>query len=32
MFTRLTKQPSILKGGDLKFYQLVGLNWMISLY
>ena len=31
-FTRLTKQPSILKGGDLKYYQLVGLNWMISLY
>ena len=31
-FTRLTKQPSILKSGDLKYYQLVGLNWMISLY
>jgi SWI/SNF-related matrix-associated actin-dependent regulator of chromatin subfamily A member 5 len=28
----LAEQPSILKGGTLKYYQLVGLNWMISLY
>lgn len=32
IFTRLTEQPTILKGGLLKYYQLVGLNWMISLY
>jgi SNF2 family DNA or RNA helicase len=32
IFTRLTEQPSILSGGVLKYYQLVGLNWMISLY
>lgn len=31
-FTRLVDQPSSLKGGKLKHYQLVGLNWMISLY
>jgi hypothetical protein len=31
-FTRLTEQPSIMKGGELKYYQLVALNWMISLY
>ena len=31
-FTRLTEQPPNLKGGKLKYYQLVGLNWMISLY
>ena len=30
--TRLYHQPSILKGGTLKPYQLDGLNWMISLY
>ncbi|KRW99907.1 P-loop containing nucleoside triphosphate hydrolase [Pseudocohnilembus persalinus] len=30
--TYLQKQPSILKGGELKSYQLLGLNWMISLY
>ena len=28
----MTDQPSNLKGGKLKHYQLVGLNWMISLY
>jgi SWI/SNF-related matrix-associated actin-dependent regulator of chromatin subfamily A member 5 len=28
----LPEQPSILKGGELKYYQLVALNWMISLY
>ena len=30
--TRLYKQPGSLVGGDLKSYQLDGLNWMISLY
>lgn len=25
-------QPSLLKGGDLKEYQLAGLQWMVSLY
>lgn len=25
-------QPSILKGGDLKEYQLSGLQWLVSLY
>ena len=29
---RLTSQPSILKGGSLKDYQMVGLNWLISLH
>lgn len=29
---RLTVQPSNLKGGQLKDYQLIGLNWMISLH
>jgi SWI/SNF-related matrix-associated actin-dependent regulator of chromatin subfamily A member 5 len=28
----LDKQPSILKGGQLKHYQMIGLNWLISLY
>jgi SNF2 family DNA or RNA helicase len=28
----MSEQPSNLKGGKLKHYQLVGLNWMISLY
>ena len=28
----LDKQPTILKGGQLKNYQMTGLNWMISLY
>jgi SNF2 family DNA or RNA helicase len=33
MLTRLTTQPSILKGEfKLRDYQLDGLNWMISLY
>ena len=26
------RQPSILIGGDLKEYQLMGLQWMVSLY
>ena len=30
--TRLQVQPSYLKGGKLKDYQLTGLNWLISLY
>ena len=30
--TRLSRQPSILKGGELKPYQLDGLNWLIGLY
>lgn len=29
---KVTKQPSILVGGNLKEYQLKGLQWMISLY
>ena len=32
MLTRLNEQPSILKGGQLRDYQMDGLNWMISLY
>ncbi len=32
IFTRLTEQPTVLRGGQLKYYQLVGLNWMVSLY
>ena len=34
MLTRLTVQPSTLKGGQFKLrdYQLDGLNWMVSLY
>lgn len=28
----LTEQPSILKNGYLKDHQMVGLNWLISLY
>lgn len=28
----LTEQPSLLTGGQLKDYQLQGLNWMISLH
>jgi len=31
-FIRLDRQPSILKGGQLKDYQMIGLNWLISLY
>ena len=30
-FVRLNHQPSSLKGGTLKDYQLVGVNWLISL-
>lgn len=28
----VTEQPSILVGGNLKAYQLQGLQWMVSLY
>ena len=28
----LTAQPSIMQGGELREHQLVGLNWLISLY
>lgn len=30
--TEEVRQPSILVGGDLKEYQLTGLQWLISLY
>lgn len=30
--TRLNAQPSILRGGSLKEFQILGLNWIISLY
>lgn len=30
--TRLEVQPSCLKGGQLRDYQLTSLNWLISLY
>ena len=30
--TRLNVQPSILTGGTLKEFQIIGLNWLISLY
>ncbi len=32
MPTRLFSQPSIIKGGTLKPFQINGLNWMITLY
>lgn len=28
----ITIQPTILKGGELKHYQLIGLQWLVSLY
>lgn len=31
-FERLDQQPAILTGGTLREHQLVGLNWLISLY
>jgi len=31
-FTRLEKQPSIIKFGTMRDYQLEGLNWMIRLH
>ncbi len=30
--TRLEEQPSILKGGKLRAYQLTSVNWLIGLY
>lgn len=30
--TRLESQPTILKGGKLRDYQLDSLNWLIALY
>ncbi len=32
ILTRLDAQPSLLKGGLLRDYQLDGLNWLIGLY
>lgn len=29
---RITRQPTLLRGGTLKDYQLKGLQWMVSLY
>jgi superfamily II DNA or RNA helicase len=29
---RVTRQPSLLRAGTLRDYQLVGLQWMLSLY
>ncbi|CAN6167182.1 unnamed protein product [Urochloa humidicola] len=29
---KVTKQPSLLRAGTLREYQLVGLQWMLSLY
>lgn len=28
----IENQPSLLKGGKLKAYQLIGLQWLVSLY
>ena len=28
----VTTQPKMLKGGEMKGYQIYGLNWMVSLY
>lgn len=29
---RLTQQPSVIKGGAMRKYQLDGLNWLIHLF
>ncbi|KAL4205146.1 hypothetical protein AMTRI_Chr01g113140 [Amborella trichopoda] len=29
---KVTEQPSTLQGGELRFYQLEGLQWMLSLF
>ncbi|CAN8244108.1 unnamed protein product [Cochlearia groenlandica] len=29
---KVTKQPSLLQGGELRSYQLEGLQWMVSLF
>jgi SWI/SNF-related matrix-associated actin-dependent regulator of chromatin subfamily A member 5 len=31
-FVRLDRQPAILQGGQLREHQIIGLNWLISLY
>jgi SNF2 family DNA or RNA helicase len=31
-YTEAVMQPHMLKGGDLKEYQLTGLQWLVSLY
>lgn len=28
----MTEQPSLLKGGELRSYQIEGLQWMVSLF
>lgn len=28
----VTEQPKMLMGGEMKKYQIYGLNWMVSLY
>jgi len=28
----VTQQPKMLKGGEMKTYQVYGLNWLVSLY
>lgn len=28
----ICEQPKMIKGGNLKSYQMIGLNWMVSLY
>lgn len=28
----ITRQPTLLVGGELKPYQIVGLQWLVSLY
>ena len=29
---KVDRQPNILEGGELKSYQVTGLEWMVSLY
>lgn len=29
---RLSVQPSVIKGGQMRKYQMEGLNWLIHLY
>ena len=30
--TRLTRQPILIQNGQMRSYQLEGLNWMIKLH
>ena len=30
--TRLTHQPAVITGGQMRKYQMEGLNWLIHLY